>query len=404
MPKFKFKAKKLTGEEIDDVREAADQFELAKKLREENFILTDIEEEGRKKGIGFKMPNWLSHVSAAEKVIFTRNLSVMVAAGLPISRALGVLIKQTANKKLKKIFSQISSDISKGDPLSEGMAKHPKIFSQLYVAMVKAGEKSGKMEESLKLVAEQLNRDSILIRKIKGAMVYPTVVIIAMIAIAILMFIYVVPTLTSVFKEIDMELPASTKLIIWISDSLITNSILVILAFLALVAVSVVAFRNPKIKTLVAAILLRVPVFSSLIKKINSARTTRTLATLISSGVNITDALNITADVVQNEHFKKVLREAGKEIQKGSSISSAFKKDGHIYPPLVGEMIAVGEETGELASLLLTLAVFYEEEVSEATKDMTTIIEPVLMIVIGIVVGFFAIAMMKPMYSMIGGF
>lgn len=394
----------MSGEEIEGTREAQDRFELGRVLRGEGYIPVDFDEERKARRLNIPLLNLLGRVSLLEKVIFTRNLAVMIGAGLPLSRALEVLIRQTSSQKLKKTLGDISSKLAKGKALSESLADHPAIFSQLYVSMMKAGERSGKLQESLKIMADQINKDATLLRKIKGALIYPAIIIVAMVAIAIIMFIYVVPTLVSTFAEIQMDLPASTKLIIWLSQSLAAHSILFLGVLVGLVILIISLSRTRFFKKTMNTVVLHLPLFSGIVKKINSARTARTLSSLVASGVNIVEALDITANVLQNSHFKNVLEEAKIEIQKGATISSVFKKAEKVFPPLMGEMIAVGEETGELPGMLLSLAVFYEEEVSEATKDMSTVIEPVLMLLIGAVVGFFAYAMMKPMYSMVSAF
>ncbi len=404
MPKFKYKAKKMSGEEIEGTREAQDKFELGRILRGEEYILVDFNEERMARRLNIPFLNLFSRVSLSEKVIFTRNLAVMVGAGLPLYRALEVLIRQTSSQKLKKTLSDILAGLSKGRTLSDCMSDHSSVFSRLYVSMMKAGEKSGKLEESLKIMADQLNKDATLLRKIKGALIYPAIIIIAMIGIGIVMLIYVVPTLISTFAEIQMDLPASTKFIIWFSQFLSAHSFFLLGVLAGLIVSIAFLLRLRFFKKTMSTVVLYLPLFSGLVKKINSARTARTLSSLIASGVSIVEALDITANVLQNFHFKNILEEAKKEIQKGATISSVFQKAEKVFPPLMGEMMAVGEETGELPGMLLSLAVFYEEEVSEATKDMSTVVEPVLMLLIGAVVGFFAYAMMKPMYSMVSAF
>ncbi|MCF7835704.1 MAG: type II secretion system F family protein [Candidatus Marinimicrobia bacterium] len=402
MPSFKFTAKKLDGEEINETREVEDAFALSRDLKKEGYILIDFEEEGKKKK--FSMPTFsFENVSLEERMIFTRNLAVMTGAGLSLSRALAVLSKQVKDVRFKKTLPAIIESLAQGKSLSDSMAEHKKIFSNLYVAMIKAGEKSGKLHESLSLLAFQMETDAVLRKKVKGAMIYPSIIFTAMIGIGILMLIYVVPTLTSTFEELGVELPASTQFIVWLSNSLITNSLLILLVGLSFVVIFYFLFKNKKFKDIFNKILLKTPVLSALIQKINSARTARTLSSLLGSGVDIVDALDTTTDVLQNPSYKKVLQDAKKEIQGGENISAAFQKAEGVFPILVGEMIAVGEETGKISEMLLKLAIFYEGEVSEATKNMATIIEPVLMLVIGGAVGFFAVSMIKPMYSMMGG-
>jgi type IV pilus assembly protein PilC len=401
---FSYYAKKLSGKETKGEMEAWDRFELARFLRQQGYTLVSFKEKKEKQKFNFVFGGLgLKGISLSDKMIFSRNLGVMISAGLPLTRALEILSRQTKNQKFKKILLALMGSIQKGTSLSEAMKNYPKVFSSLFIAMVKVGEGSGQLSESLKLIAEQLERDYNLTKKIKGAMIYPAIIIIAMIVVGILMLIYVVPTLVSTFKELNVELPMSTQIIIFISDFFVSHTILAIISFLVLLLIILWFMRTEKGKRIFGNVLLRMPLFSPVVKKINSARTSRTLASLIAAGVNIIEALSITKDVLQNYRYKQVLEDAKVDVQKGAPISESFKKASNLYPILVGEMVAVGEETGKLSEMLNRLAVFYEEEVAEATKDMTTVIEPVLMIIIGVIVGFFAISMIKPMYSMMGG-
>lgn len=397
---FSYYAKKISGEEMKGVLEAKDKFDLARVLRQQGLMLISCKEDGEKKS-SFHLPSIFGRVPVTEKMFFSRNLSVMVSAGVSISRGLEILSRQTKNKKFKKTIEGVMENVKKGTSMSEGMKQYPDVFSLIFIAMVKVGEESGRLSESLKLVSDQMERDHALIKKIKGALMYPSIIISVMILIGILMLIYVVPTLVSTFQELGAELPASTKIIIAISNFLSQNTVAFFVIVLAAVAGAVLFFRSSKGKKLVSNVLLRLPIFSELTKKINSARTARTMASLISAGVDVLESLSITKEVIQNDNFKKVLEEARSNIQKGEPVSESFKRAGNLYPILVGEMMAVGEETGKFSEMLLRVAIFYEDEVAEATKDMSTIIEPILMVAIGAVVGFFALSMIKPMYSMV---
>lgn len=404
MALFHFKAKKITGEETKGDREAKDKFQLARELRQNDYILTEVEEEGvKRKKFNFSLKS-LTGASRAEKIIFTRNLGVMIAAGLSISRALEVLIRQAQNEKFKKIIRQVLDDLTKGKTLSESMGQYAGVFPPFYIAMLKAGESSGKIDEALKLMADQMQKDQTLLRKVRGAMVYPAIIIVAMIGIAVLMLLYVVPSLISTFGELGIQLPLSTRVVIWLSKSLIANAMVIGIAFAVFLISCVFLFKAKVAKKSIDAFVLKIPIISVLSQKMNAARTARTLSSLISSGVDIIESLEVTTNVLQNAQYKKVLAEAKTEIQKGATIASTFRKAENIYPPMMAEMITVGEESGKLPQMLLDLAVFYEEEVADTTKNLTTIIEPVLMIIIGVVVGFFAIAMMRPMYTMVGAF
>lgn len=399
--KFNYRAKKISGEEKKGVLEAKDKFELSKLLREEGYTLVSCKESKSEGGLDFLTNiTILGSVSVADKMIFARNLSVMMGAGVSAPRAMEVLSRQTTNKVFKKTIMEVGENIQKGVSLSDSLAKYPKIFSPLFVAMVKVGEESGKLSESLKIISDQLERDHGLMKKVKGALIYPSIILVLMIGIGILMLIYVVPTLVANFAEMDLELPTSTKVIIFLSN-FITGHLIVFLLTLAAIIFGGISFTKSKFgKRILDTVFVKMPIISGLVKKFNAARTSRTLASLISSGVNIVETLSITSEVLQNHNYKEVLDKAKADIQKGTLMSASFKDAVHLYPPLVGEMMAVGEETGKLGEMLNRLADFYEEEVSVATKDLSTIIEPFLMVIIGIFVGFFAISMIKPMYSM----
>ncbi|OGG55014.1 hypothetical protein A3D62_03155 [Candidatus Kaiserbacteria bacterium RIFCSPHIGHO2_02_FULL_49_11] len=249
-------------------------------------------------------------------------------------------------------------------------------------------------------IGDQLDRAYTLKKKIRGALIYPSIIVIAMIIIAILMLIYVVPTLTQTFNELGAELPNSTKAIIAASQFLTGNTLLALLIPLLFGGGVYLAWRSPQGKKVWGYVVLHIPIIGELVKEVQAARTTRTLSSLLSSGVDIVYAISITADVLQNPHYKDVLLRAEKSVQSGGQLSEAFSTNEHLYPLLVGEMIAVGEETGKLPDMLQRVATFYEDEVEQKTKDMSTIIEPFLMIIIGIGVGFFALSMIAPIYSL----
>ncbi len=397
--KFIYKAKKITGEEIKGEAEAKDRFNLAKDLKAEGYIL--ISHKEKKEGRSFLSLFSFLGVSISEKMIFSRNLSVMIDAGLSATKALSVIARQTKNKKFKNIIESLEADIQKGKSISDSMARFPTIFSSLFVAMVKMGEESGKLSEALEIIGVQLERDWTLRKKIKGALIYPTIVIIALVAIGILLLVFVVPTLISTFSELKIELPLSTRIIIGLSNFLIHNTLIAIIFAVALFFLIAWFLKLPKGKRIFEFIMLRFPILSPLVKKINSARTARTLSSLTGAGVKILDALDITNDVIQNSYYKEVIQKAKLEIQKGSPISKVFQENENLYPILVGEMLSVGEETGKLSEMLEKVADFYEEEVNNTTKNLSTVIEPLLMVIVGAVVGFFAVSMISPMYSMV---
>jgi type IV pilus assembly protein PilC len=279
------------------------------------------------------------------------------------------------------------------------MKDHPQVFSKLIVAMVGAGEESGSLAESLTIVSEQMDNIYKLQKKVKGAMIYPAVIVSVMIIIGILMLIYVVPGLTETFKDVKVELPLSTKIVIFVSDFMKNNAILAFVGIVMAVSIAYGWAKTKSGKKFIDFLTLRFPVISNIIKETNAARTSRTLSSLLSSGVPVAQALGITGDVIQNSYYTEVLKQSQESVEKGEPISSIFIKNDHLYPIFVGEMINVGEETGNMSKMLMEVALFYENEVNQKTKDMSTIIEPFLMVFIGAVVGFFALSMITPMYS-----
>lgn len=403
MAVFYYKAKNSSGKTIEGRIEAHDHFAVAQQLRAEGYVLLAYRER-QKTTIGSRAGRWLlGYVSSGEKMLFARNLAVMIASGLPLPRALEVLIKQTHSRRLQRAIVALKETVQKGQPLSAGMKEYPKIFSPFFYHMVAAGEESGKLDESLKLIAQQLERAHELYQKVRGALVYPAIVILAMAGIGIFMLTVVVPSIVSSFSDFAVELPLSTRMIIALSNSLITHS-LIILAALALCVFAAAGFaRRPKGRRIVDRALLSLPLVGTIVRKANTARMARTLSSLLRSGVTITRALEITSAVLGNVYFRDALARASIFIGRGEPIASAFLMHDAIFPPLVGEMIEVGEETGRLNDMLLDLAEFFEGEVAASTKNLSTVIEPALMIVVGATVAFFAVSMIQPMYSLTSG-
>lgn len=405
MPKFSVTAVTKDDEQYHEVVEANDRFQIYRDIRARGDRVIDIDEVGT--GGWFSLApllNLFGSVSLDEKVLLTRNLSAMLDAGLTASRALGVMERQVTNARLKSILGSLIGEVKGGGTLSQALAKFPEVFPALLVSMVKAGEESGKLAEALRVVSEQMQKMSALTKKIRGAMIYPAIVIVAMVGIGILMLIYVVPTLTQTFQEAGAQLPAQTQLIINTSQFLVENTIVAIAGFILFVALIISVARSPQGRRALTWFFLRVPVIRSIVQETYSARTARTLSSLLSAGVDMIYAISIAREVVGNSFYQEVLREAEAEVQKGKGLSATFTKYPRLYPPLVAEMVAVGEETGRLSDLLKETASFYEDSVEQQTKDLSTIVEPALMVLIGAFVGFFAVSMISPIYSLSNSF
>ncbi len=400
MPIFNYIAKTAEGRNVEDRAEAAGKSELVKMMKEKGLTVIFAREETLTNFDLTKINLMLTSIKLRDKIIFTRNLSSMISSGIALSRALEILGKQTTNIKFKAVILSLKKSIEEGEPFSSALKKYPDIFSPLFNSMVRAGEESGKLVEALDVVAKQLEQGYTLRKKVKSAMMYPTIVFCAMIIIGIIMFIYVVPTLTSTFKEFNMELPLSTRIIMGISDFLVANTVLAITGLVGLVIAFMLGLRTKRGMRASDYVALHLPGISDIVKQYNAAQTTRTLSSLFSSGVTVVEALDITEDVMQNSYYKEVLAKAKDAIQKGVPLSSVFMENQDIYPLLVGEMMQVGEETGKLSTMLEKIALYFEDEVSTVTKDLSTIIEPILMLFIASAVGFFAISMITPMYKL----
>lgn len=403
MKRFTYKGSTKDGQPIVETVEANDRFSVYDIARERGVNITSVEEEGKLSPRNlFNMDRinaFLSRVSTDQLVLMTRNLSGMLKAGLPLTRALSVIERQSQNPKMKQVIADVRERIQKGDQFNSALAAHPRVFDELYVAMVRAGEESGGLSDTLATLSIQMERASSLKKRIRGAMIYPAIVITIMTLIGIVMMIYVMPSITGTFKKMEVELPATTKALIAASDFMAANTYLTLGIFIGSLAGLIYFMRTHLGKRVFHLIFLKLPVIGPMVKETNSARTARTLSSLLTSGVDVIRSLEITRDVVQNIYYKPILDEAKAAVEGGQALSSVFTKHEKLYPVFVGEMLMVGEETGEVGSMMKQLAEFYETEVERKTKDLSTIIEPLLMVVIGGVVGFFALAMIAPIYS-----
>lgn len=404
MPKFTYVGETKDGTQVRETVEATDRFAVYEIARQAGHLVSRVEEEGSfsiKKFFNVdRIEAFISRISADDLVLMTRNLGSMLTAGLPLSRALSVIERQSRNPRLREVMSDIRAGIQKGEQFNEALETHPKVFDDLYIAMVKAGEESGKLAEALKILSTQMERSSNLKKKIRGAMIYPAIVLVIMGIIGVLMMIYVMPSITDTFKKLEVDLPVMTQVLISISDFMVAHTLLVLSGMFAAIIGFIYFLRTRLGKVIFHFFILYLPVIGNMVKETNSARTARTLASLLTAGVDVIRALNITEDVVQNIYYKPVIREAAEKVEKGTALSEAFIKHDKLYPVFVGEMMLVGEETGAVGDMLNQLAVFYENEVEQKTKDLSTIIEPILMVVIGGTVGFFALAMISPIYSL----
>ncbi len=399
--KFTVTLKKEDATQEKKVIDAASRFAVYTEVEKQGGMVVALTEGGG----GFSLPSWTninitSGIKTEERITLTKNLAAMLTAGLTLSRALSVIERQSSNKALKRIVASLEEQVKKGTAFHEALALNPQVFSKLFISMTKAGEESGTLAESLRVVGKQMERSFTLTKKIRGAMIYPMIIIFAIIVIGILMMVYVVPTLSTTFVELGVALPASTRAIIAASDFMANNVILVFgLLFAAVIGIGL-GVRTKTGGNFVLMVALHIPVIGTLVRETFSARVARALSSLLSSGVEMLNAISIAEEVVGDNPFGAVVREAGVRVKKGEALSLAFVEHSKLYPVFMGDMIAVGEETGQVSGMLGQVAEYYEADVEEGTKDLSTIIEPVLMLVVGAGVGVFAVSMISPIYSL----
>lgn len=347
-----------------------------------------------------KINFFLTRISSAQKIFLINNLRVMIKAGLSIVDALRILAEQTANKKLKKMLEDIGAEVNKGKTLSETLAKFPKLFPEIYVKMMAAGEVSGTLDKSLAEITEQMKKNYAMSSKIRGAMIYPAVIVIAVLGVGVEMIVFVLPKLLDLFSELNAQLPLATRILIVISHFLINYGLWLVIVLIAAVIGFIFLKKRSKVKWNLHGLILRLPIFGRIAQQINLARFTITLSSLLKSAISIIEALEITAEVLNNVRYKQAILEAAKKVKTGQGLSESLENYPRLFPPLVTQMILVGEKSGTTEDLLNELSIYYTDEVDQILKNISTIIEPVLMIFLGLVVAGLAIAIIMPMYSL----
>jgi len=397
MAQFEYTAKNATsGQILKGTMDVPTRDEVIAFIRKNRMILVSVREAPTQ--LSFKLPG--GGVKTRDVVIFTRQFSTMINAGLPLVQSLSILAQQTENKTLKDITKAVVYDVEAGNTLADALSKHPKAFSGLYVNMVAAGEAGGILDTILMRLATFLEKNDALVRKVKGAMVYPAVIItVAIIAVAVLL-VFVIPTFSSMFASVNMELPLPTRIVIGASDiltrfwwAILLGGILLVLGFRSY-------YGTPNGRKTIDGLLLRAPVLGDLLRKSAVSRFTRTLGTLISSGVSILDGLEITAKTAGNRVVHDAVMQSRQSIAGGETIAGPLQASG-VFPPMVISMISVGEQTGGLDEMLTKIADFYDAEVDVAVSALLSLMEPVMIVVLGVIVGGMVVAMYLPIFDMV---
>ena len=398
MPLFSYKARDKENKVTEGLVEAETESGAAEILRERGLDILSLEE--KKEIIGFlRYLKFLQRVSAKDIIIFSRQLSVMVSANVPIVQALRILVKQTTSNTLKSIVTGLADEVEGGAKLSSALSRHPEIFDDFFINIIRSGETSGKLDEVLEYLADQKEKDYDLMSKIRGAMIYPVFIVGGLIAVGVVMMIFVIPKLTSILIETGAELPLTTKALIATSN-ILSNYwwlILIILAGLIVglkfyISVPAGRYRWDYIK-------IKLPVFGKLFQRIYLIRFTRSLSTLLKGGVDLLTSLRIVSGVVANAVYKDLIEKTAKEVEDGNPVSTVFIKSKEV-PIMVSQMMAIGEQTGKIEEVLDRISDFYSRELSNLVNNLVTALEPLIMLVMGIAVGLMVVAVIVPMFNL----
>ena len=337
-------------------------------------------------------------VSLQDKVVFSRQFATMINAGVPIVQSLNILREQSVSKRLQRTVAEVSKQVEGGATLSNAMASHPDVFSQIYVNMVKAGEAGGILDQVLDRLAIQQEKDAEIVSKVKSAMIYPAVITTATVSAFFFLMTVIVPKLSSIFEETGAKLPIYTRIMLWISHALVKDGIFIIIGGVVFGIGFTKYIKTTTGKRQLDRALLKMPIFGPILVKVNIARFARTFGSLMASGISVLDAINSTRTALGNSVYQDELAFVAQRVKNGRPMSEPIRASKN-FPPIVGQMLAVGEETGQIDNILLKLAEFYEREVDTVVAGITSIIEPILIIVLGGMVGFIVISVFGPISS-----
>ncbi|MEK6657739.1 MAG: type II secretion system F family protein [Nitrospirota bacterium] len=397
MANFKWTGKTRQGTMQKGVLAAKNKEEVIALLRKQNILVTSVQQAAT--DIKISIPGIGGRVKDKDIAVFTRQFATMIDAGLPLVQCLEILSTQSENKSMASALKDIRQDVESGATFTDALRKHPKVFNDLYVNMVAAGEAGGILDTILNRLAAYIEKAMKLKAKVKAALVYPGVIVSVAVIVVTVLLVWVIPVFAKMFTDMGGTLPLPTRIVMGVSDGVRGNIIFVIIAIILLVVGLKYAYKSEKGKRIVDTVLLKAPVFGPLIRKVAVAKFTRTLSTLISSGVPILDGLEIVSKTAGNKVVEDALMGTRQSISEGKTIADPLGKS-KVFPPMVVQMISVGEATGALDAMLSKIADFYDEEVDNAVAALTSMLEPMLMVFLGVVVGFIVIAMYLPIFQM----
>lgn len=394
---FRYKAKNAKGRTKSGLDVAMSEADLSQRLRRQNLDVISI--AAADNSLEAKLNLLLNKPKGKDLAVFSRQFAVMISANVPIVESLVILIEQTSNFKLKQVVAEVAFEVTAGSLLSDSLGKHPRIFDNFFINMVKSGEASGKLDEVLEYLADQTERSYDTASKVKGAMIYPVFVLIAMVVVGIVLMVKILPSLTGMLQESGMDLPVTTKIIIATSDFLVNYLWLVIVLVIGLVFLVRLYLKTDKGRRNWDSLTLRIPIFGKLVNYVVLTRFTRSLGTLLKGGVTITKSLEVVSGVVSNKVYEDIILRTLQSIKDGNPLSTVMNAES-IVPKMVPQMISVGERTGKLDVVLDSITGFYTREADKMLANLSSLMEPIIMVIMGIGVGIMVAAVIMPMYSM----
>ena len=402
MPLYTFKGRtEETGEVVTGTREAASHAQLGQDLLQEGVLLTRFELKKQRGLSGSFLSAIFEKVPLLERVLFARYFALMLRAGLDVKLSLQALQEQSRNKPLKKALQGVVGSVDRGISLSDSMENYPTAFTSMFISFIRVGETTGRLQESLEVLGVQLQKEYDLRRAVRGALLYPVIIILALVAVGFAMLVFVIPKLAEVFDGFDVDLPLTTRILIGTGTFFESYWWLVLILGAAAGVGVYFLLRVKRVKNAVMHSLLYLPVIGPIVRHVNLARFTRNLSSLLASGVAFVESLSILGDNTPHGSYASVLKGAREHVKQGKLMSSYLQGYQRLFPPLVVNVVKVGEETGALDEVLQEVALFYEAEVDQTMKNLTSIMEPILMVVIGLAVGALAISVISPIYSLV---
>lgn len=401
MPKYSWEARSRTGAAQKGVMEAASVAAVEAQLKKFGFGSISVKEEGKGLSMELKLPGFAKKVETKDLVVFTRQFATMIDSGLPLVQCLDILSSQQENKTFKEVLHKVKETVEGGSTFADALSKHPNVFDQLFVNLVAAGEVGGILDTILNRLAAYIEKAMKLKKQIKGAMVYPATIMTIAIGVVAVILIFVIPTFAKMFADFGGDLPTPTKIVIALSDFVLKYILLIVGLVFAVVVAIKKYYATPNGKKVIDTIALKAPIAGPLIRKVSVARFTRTLGTLISSGVPIMDGLEIVAKTAGNKVVEEAVYKVRSSIAEGKTMAEPLQECG-VFPPMVVQMISVGEATGAMDAMLSKIADFYDDEVDDAVSALTALMEPMLMVFLGTTVGGLVIAMYLPIFKLAG--